>query len=335
MKIKSEQLPAKLKNELSAAYLISGDDFFLKEEAQSLIRKKCIEKKSGERVVFSVDTHFQWDSLFDEALSYSLFSAKKLIELQFTQGKFSQEIKNKLEELLRLALTDITLLISCPKLDASSIKGKWYSVLNEKGLHVEIWPIDERQLPRWIEQRLQAAKLPTDKSLVEAIALLTAGNLLATQQEIDKLSLLSGTTTTFIAALTESMRHTSFDFVAQALQGNLKNARNILTHLQAESSEIVLILWAISQEIRCSQKVLYLIQRGQSFQSACETLQIWPKRRIPIQQYINRFSLPGIYQHLQQCSHIDKLIKGFYPGDPWFKLLELTSKLCGVPVCSI
>ena len=281
-----------------------------------------------------MDAHFQWDLLFDEALGYSLFSTQKFIELQFNNGKFSAEIKNKLEELLSLSLTGITLLLSSPKLDASSAKGKWYSLLDTQGLHVEIWPIDERQLPRWIEQRLQLAKLPTDRSLVEAIASFTAGNLLATAQEIEKLSLMSGTTAELIASLSESMHYTSFDFVSQVLQGNLKTARAILDYLHADNSEIILVLWALTQEIRCSKKIIALTQKSSSFQSACESLHIWPKRRIAIQDYIRRCSSMEINQHLQACSQIDRMIKGLVRSDPWFSLLTLTSAMCGVSVCN-
>lgn len=194
--------------------------------------------------------------------------------------------------------------------------------------------MDERQLPRWIEQRLQLAKLPTAPALIEALATFTAGNLLATQQEIEKLSLISGSTEQLIATLTESMHYTTFDFVSQALQGNLKNARTILEHLPAENTEAILVLWALSQEIRCSQKVASLMKKV-SFQAACESLQIWPKRRIAIQQYMARCPLADILKHLQRCSHIDKIIKGFTSGDPWFSLLELTSSICGVTVCGI
>ncbi len=333
MKIKIEQLAAKLKNEPPAFYLISGDDFFLKEEALSSIRKKNIKNETTERLVFTIDSNFLWEKLFDEVLGYSLFSATKFIELHITNGKFSAEIKNKLEELFNLSLTDTVILISSPKLDASSVKSKWYSLLDKKGLHIEIWPIDEAQLPRWIEQRLQQAALPTDRRLIEAIASFTAGNLFATQQEIEKLSLISGSTENLIATLTEAMHYSSFDLVNQVLMGNLKNARVTLEYLQAENNEAILVLWALTQEIRLSHKVISLSQKGSSFQSACESLYIWPKRRTAIQHYIKRCSQTEIYQHLQHCSQIDKMIKGFVSGNPWFSLLELSSSICGVTVC--
>ena len=296
MKIKIEQLATKLKNESPACYLISGDDFFLKEEALSLIRKKNIKNESTEKLVFTIDSSFAWEKLFDEVLGYSLFSAAKFIELHITNGKLSAEIKNKLEELFNLSLTDTVIMISSPKLDASSVKSKWYSLFDKKGLHIEIWPIDETQLPRWIEQRLHAAKLPTDRPLVEALASFTAGNLFATQQEIEKLSLISGSTEDLIATLTEAMHYSSFDLVNQVFMGNLKKARITLEYLEAENNEVILALWALTQEIRLSNKVILLSQKGSSFQSACEALYIWPKRRTAIQHYIKRCSQTETHQ---------------------------------------
>ena len=333
MKIRAEQLKAHLIKNLSPVYLLTGDEPFLKEEALQSIRKKAVNNGYIDRLIFTIDQSTPWQKLMDAVLEVSLFSHKKLIELQFITGKFSKIAKTKLEELLSLPLTDTLLLLNSPKLEAGSTRNKWYKHFDTVGFHVEIWPIDEKQFPSWIRQRLQQANLPTSHALIQALATLTAGNLLATQQEIEKLSLLSLPENKLIENITSSAYYTSFDFVNQTLQGNLKKARVILTHLQAEGIDAILVLWALTQEIRLSAKICTQTQRGKSFSETCQAFYVWPKRRLAIQDYLSRFALPQIREHLQSCSKIDKMIKGFTPGKPWFALLQLITAMSGVTVC--
>ena len=91
---------------------------------------------------------------------------------------------------LRLADPDILLLVSCGKWDTSLRKSKWATVLARAGVLVEIWPVKPHQLPQWIRNRMVAAGLDPEPDAVAMLANLVEGNLLAAQQEIDKLVLL-------------------------------------------------------------------------------------------------------------------------------------------------
>ena len=55
---------------------------------------------------------------------------------------------------------------------------------------VEARPIDRAALPGWIERRLAKQGLRADRAALEFLADQVEGNLLAAQQEIDKLALL-------------------------------------------------------------------------------------------------------------------------------------------------
>lgn len=332
MKIKPEQLNANLKNALLPCYLISGDDPFLKEESLQCIRNKAIKAGYKDRTVIALDQHTPWQSLMSSVLEVSLFSNQKLIELHCQSGKLTQTIKTKLEELFALTLSNTMLLIKTPKLDSATSKNKWYKSFDKMGLHVEIWPIDERQFPAWTKNRLKKAGLPTSSNLVEALVTLTAGNLLATQQEIEKLSLLSLPETALIQCITDSACYTSFDLVSQALAGNLKRAHIILNHLQADGVEPILVLWALTQEIRLSAKIATQMQQGKAFSAVCQAFYVWPKRRPPIERYLKKHHLAQVQNHLQKCASVDKTIKGYLPGNTWFALLQLISSLCGVAI---
>ena len=62
--------------------------------------------------------------------------------------------------------------------------------LAKHGVLVEIWPVKPSQLPNWIRKRMLKAGLNPDPEAVVLLSDFVEGNLLAAQQEIDKLLLL-------------------------------------------------------------------------------------------------------------------------------------------------
>ncbi|NJO12918.1 MAG: DNA polymerase III subunit delta [Gammaproteobacteria bacterium] len=88
----------------------------------------------------------------------------------------------------------------------------------------------------------------------EALAERVEGNLLAAQQEIDKLALLVGKGTVEIATLEEavarSARYDVFKLQDAALRGDAERALRILEGLRAEGEQPTLVLWALSSSIR-------------------------------------------------------------------------------------
>ena len=84
---------------------------------------------------------------------------------------------------------DNILLVTTKKLEASSTRSKWFKALDEAGASVQCWPIEPKQLPGWISQRLRATGLNADNEAAQMIAERVEGNLLAAMQEIEKLRL--------------------------------------------------------------------------------------------------------------------------------------------------
>ena len=94
MKIKPEQLNAFLQKGLQAKqlppiFVVSGDEPLLSQEATDDIRSAARQLGYNERETFDIDGRFDWNHVFNETNSLSLFADKKILELPMA----SQAIK--------------------------------------------------------------------------------------------------------------------------------------------------------------------------------------------------------------------------------------------------
>lgn len=336
MKIKPEQLKANLNKTTSPLVLLSGDEPYLKIECKQHMYAH-FSKLQFTVEKYRVDHHFDWSNLLDDVLSPSLFSPRKLISCEFMQNKLKSEAAKQLTEIINASLNDenSVLMLDFPKLDNASSKQTWFKTVSSQGLHIEVWPIDEAQFPTWVKKELQAANLPHSNKLLNAISELTSGNLLAAKQEIKKLSLLNGDEASMIAALSAAAKYTIFDWVQQTLLGQLNKAHTIWQHLKDEAEEPILLLWALSSEIRLGIEIKQAIKQGRSWQAICQQKRIWPKRKQPLQVYLKQHSIKTCYQHLQFCNEIDQQLKGCKYGNPWFSLLQLCNRIAAGEKCVI
>ena len=84
---------------------------------------------------------------------------------------------------------DTVMLLTTPRLDGSTTRTKWYKALDGAGVVVQIWPLERKDFPGWLNSRLRASGLQADQDAVELLAERLEGNLLAAVQEIERLRL--------------------------------------------------------------------------------------------------------------------------------------------------
>ena len=331
MKITLEQLPQQLQKELAAIYLISGDEILLSQEAAQSIYKAAQQQGFVERKVFHLDTGFVWDDFLLEANNLSLFSEKLFLELHLTEGKLTEAGKTALEIYAEKTPQDKILLLVTAKLDTKITNTSWFKKVEKKAVTIAVWPIDANRLPAWIKQRLQRAGLTTDNAGLQLLADLTEGNLLATQQAIEKLCLYYNTKNIsadeIAAVITDNARFDIFSLVDQTLAGNAKKVIATLKGLQAEGTEANIILWALTRELRNLINMANALLAGNSMEQVLLQFHVWEKRKSLIQNTLRRHSIKKFHILLQQAAHIDEIIKGANTGNYWQGLLDLTLAL--------
>lgn len=331
MKIYSQQLPQILKSKLATCYLVSGDEIFLVQEACDLIRNAAIAQGITEFEYFAVEKGFAWKSLVTSLKNFSLFSSNKLIELRLLSSKIEALGAKILEEYLLNPSPDKILLLVAPKLETGWQKIKWIQILESKGVFLQIWPLEDKQLPGWISNRLRSKGLIANPAICELLAENTEGNLLSLAQEIDKLSLAFGSGNldfdAVFAAITDNAHYNIFALVDTVLDKNFKKAIAILENLRMEGVESILILWALSKEFRLLYELSLGLLNGENFDKLCQSKKVFPKRIPLLRKALSQRSPLYFANLLQKAANLDRVLKGAEVGDVWQELLLLVKIL--------
>jgi DNA polymerase-3 subunit delta len=311
MKLSLDELPSQLAQRLLPAYLISGDEPLRVGEASDLIRARARATGYEEREVFFIErASAVWDEVLQSAQSLSLFANRRVIEIRMPTGKAGVSGAAALLRVIAAAGDELLLLVITGKLERETQGAEWVRALQARGAWLPIWPIARAQLPQWLQVRFRAAGLRADEEALELLAERSEGNLLAAQQEIDKLALLlaPGAAVSAIEVAASSADSARFDVfqLGEAVRA-MEPGRSlrILAGLQAEGAEAPLVLWSLLR-----------IMHGLQASGPGATGRSAP-----------RLSFARL---TARAARADRMAKGLERGDAWDELALLAVELCGL-----
>jgi DNA polymerase-3 subunit delta len=334
MKVNGDALSAQLKRELPSICLITGDEPLLLGEACDQVRMAARAKGFTERQVFFVERGFDWQELRASTQAMSLFAEQRIIEVRLDGASPGNEGSEVLCDVAAQNAPDILLLVITSKLDARSLSTKWVSAIDKQGLVVQVWPVELPQLPLWIERRMQRAALKTEPGVPALIAERVEGNLLAAQQEIDKLALLYPETVVTAEIITsdvaDSARYDVLQLGIAAMQGQTSRALRILEGLREEGTDATLVLWGVNKDVQWMARVAAGMNKGQSMDSAMQAAGVWRPRQSAMKQGLQRLKLTALKALMFDAAQVDAAIKGVNRRDPWVEMRGLVSRMSGV-----
>lgn len=337
MKVRADQLPQQLQKSLAPIYIVSGDEVLLCQEAADSVRQAAHGAQIAERLRYVVDAQFDWQDIINENQSLSLFSDRRLFDIQI--DKLAEKHTKALAQLGQSLGEDNIILLSLPKIDARTQKSKWFTQLESQGVFVQVWPIDANRLPNWVQQRAKSLQLSLSRDAASLICERGEGNLLALSQELEKLVLIHGPGANIdggqvAESVADSSRYSIYDLSDRLLMGKTKEAMHCLNQLLAEGVEANIILWLFNREIQTLVSLLAAMQTT-SLRQACQAQRIWDKR-IPFYESAmsrhNPTTLPYIQNYL---ALMDQSIKGLEGPDNATGFRSLVMMFCGYkPVCT-
>lgn len=327
MKLSGEELPRHLASGLKPLYVVHGDAPLLSIEAADAIRAAARAAGYGEREVLTVEQGFKWAELRNSAQCLSLFSSRKLVELRIPSGKPGVEGAQALQDYCGQLNADTVTVVTLPRLDKTAQNSKWFTALAEHGVTIATEEIALSALPGWIAGRLKRQGQSADVDTLAFLAERVEGNLLAAYQEIQKLALLFPAGLLSFeqvkGAVMDVARYDVFKLSEAMLAGDTARYARILDGLRAEGEATVLILWALSEDIRALAKISRAIQRGGNVANALRDARVWGVRQKLLERAVRRFSPAIAERAVRQAAYVDKVVKGLRPGDAWDELLQL------------
>ncbi len=321
MKVQADQLPSHLSKDLAPCYFVSGDEPLLVDEALDAIRAAARTAGFTARDVFVATAGFDWSRLAAAGANLSLFAEKRIVELRLPTGKPGRPGGAAIVDFLDQLGPELMFVLVTPKIDRKTAQTKWVKSVTSRSVSVPVWPVELRQLPGWIEGRMRRAGLEPSRGVSSLLADRVEGNLLAASQEVEKLRLLLGEGPVSVddvsRAVADSSRYDVFKLVDAALAGDGKRAMRILAGLEDEGVEPVIVIWALTRELRVLASVAGDIAAHMDTGRAMQRARVWNNRQGLVRNAVARHSLSAILRLLKATGGADAKAKGQAPGDPW------------------
>jgi DNA polymerase-3 subunit delta len=331
LKIQANQLSSHLLKSLAPCYLISGDEPLLVDEALDAVRKAARNRGFTSRELHVATVGFDWHSLTASTSNLSLFAEQRIIELRLPTGKPGKVGSAAIIDLVEQSGPELLFIVTGPKLDRSSSASKWAKAVDQKGVSLPLWPIGVRELPGWIASRMRAAGLQPDRDAVTLIADRVEGNLLAAQQEIEKLRLILGEGKVSAEAVNDAVANSSrydvYKLTDAALAGDAKRSVKILGGLRAEGVEPVIVVWALTRELRTLATLDDVVRQGGDLGGAMQKSRVWSSRQGLVRSCVTRHQHGDFHRMLKATGRADAAAKGQRSGNPWHMATDVVVSL--------
>ncbi|MBT8422629.1 MAG: DNA polymerase III subunit delta [Gammaproteobacteria bacterium] len=333
MRLYPEKLAAQLGRGLAPVYVLSGDEPLTAGELADAIRTAARADGYDEREshVVTNANQFRWDDCFSSIDNLSLFANRRIFELRLPNGKPGREGGKVLTELAANPPPDTVVLIHLPRLDNRSKQAKWAASLEQAGVWIDIYEPDARELPGWLAGRARAAGLQFEPDALTALAARTEGNLLAAQQEINRLALLlPGATITadhVTGSVADGARFDVYQLADAALNQDAARALRILLGLRREGIADALVLWAINREVIMLLNLWTDMQKGAQLAGAFKKHRIWDKRQPPYRRALEAHNETTLRRLTRRAAETDRIVKGAAFGTPDGAMQELVMLL--------
>ena len=347
MNLAPGQLQESLKRGIKSLYALYGDEPLLVQEFADSLRAHARTLGYTERTVHTVQgAHFDWSAVLASGGSLSLFADKQIVEIRIPSGKPGKDGSAALQHIAERSQGDESTLtlVMLPRLDSMTTKGAWFGALESYGVTVKFEPIDRRNLPQWISQRLSAqgqrvAAGEEGQRTLQFFSDRVEGNLLAAHQEIQKLGLLYGTADAGVLsfeqvenAVLNVARYDVFKLSEAILGGQTVRVARMLDGLQAEGEAEVLVHWAISEDIRSMKRVKDAIAAGRPMPMALRENRVWGAKEKLYERVLPGITDTTLANLLTAAHKVDGIVKGLkqpdWPASGWQALHRLAGLVC-------
>jgi DNA polymerase-3 subunit delta len=328
MRLTQAQLEPHLNQGLQSIYVLVGDEPLAQRECLDTIRTAAMTQGFDERTSLTVERNFNWQQVQNFGQSISLFSSRRLLELNIPNGKPGIEGGKALQALAAKALPDTTVVIILPMLERDAKNSAWFSALESHAQVITLNEVDATNLPKWIANRLAQQGQHTSIQTLEFLAHQVEGNLLAANQEVQKLSLLYPqgelSDPTVREAVLNVSRYDAFQLGEAVLAGDTERTVRVLQGLQDEGESAVAVMNPLMWVLRPLVRIKQAEMRGANLTTAMTNARIYGDKQALVKRALTRLSLRQLDAALQKLADIDKIAKGVMLGDAWLEI----SRLC-------
>ncbi|MBL4908737.1 MAG: DNA polymerase III subunit delta [Alteromonadaceae bacterium] len=331
MKIYHNQLINTLKQGIKPVWLVFGDEPWQKNDSLAQIKGHAQQQGFCELIRFSGDDKFDWQQILDEYQSLSLFANQRIIEIELTSNKIGDKGSKAMLSLSENLHPDIILIIHGARLDTASSNKKWFKTLTNKGCYLPLYDLEGKSLQHWLQAHAKQLSLTLDDAVFPLLTELFAGNVLALEQELQKLAILYGTNPISLDNAQELVinqaKFNPFQLIDALLSGDLNKVIRILDQQQQEGVAVTQLIWFVHKEIKQLLAMQELLAQQVSQHDIFKQYRIWDKRKPCYQHALNNISPSHIRTALVRLAEVDLISKTSSEFNPFILLADVCISL--------
>jgi len=324
----SEAFSRELQKNQQSKFLLLGDEALSRKEAFDIIRQFAKEQTYTEKLSFTVDRYFKWDQCASSLRSQGLFSQKRIIEIIIPSGKINAEGGESFYEIIQNFSQDDLIVVHLPQIDKETKLQKWFKEIEKIAYTIRLDEIKPSELPFWLKKRASLLSINLDEGSIQLISQFVHGNMLAADQELNKLALLFPNQSISYQKVSQSIsnvsRYDAFELTEYVLNGDQMKTISTLNFLKEEGQNPISITSSLSWVLKPMLEIKELDFRGQSLENHLTKSRIFGDKLLFTKKALSFFSLKHLRAAIQKLSEIDKISKGVSPGDAWLE----TTRLC-------
>jgi DNA polymerase-3 subunit delta len=329
---------SQIAQDIKPVYLLASAEPLLARDWLDDARRALRQAGFEDILNLQTDIGFNWQELLEEGDMMSLFSQNKCRIVTMPGGKPGQQGSKVIQQLCAQAAADNVYIFVTPALDRQSKNASWCKAIQAAGEIVELKPVYDNQLSDWLLQRARNKGLNIDAQSAQFLAERTEGNLLAADQELEKLSIRFSDHgvidfETIETSVAESARYSHFLLVDACLAGKTRRALKILQSLESEGYATAQLRWAVQATLEQLDRLKQAQRSGALNDRTWQELRIWRNKQRLYQAAMSRLGAAQIERLLQSCATLDRLGKGQqdseFPRQDWFEIKSLVADFSG------
>jgi len=290
------------------------DDIRVHLAAQGFVEKKIVKDKEIDRL----------DKVITESIGGSLFASKIIIEISHTKGKIPESIQSIADMDYVRSRDDIAIIIDS-HVDKVGSSLKWFKKMEEIALIIESKKLKSFEEKIWLKQQLSFIDGSKRSDLVNKISALSSSNLVAQQNEIKLLKLMSSPENIYNnEPMKDQAEFMPFELEDRIIKGDVKGAIRIVSSIkELESHYAALLVWVVGKIINNAASAM----QSSRPDAALIKLGVWNNKVGDYKALMSKFELKDMINFQKKVFQLDLSNKGINKANFWERLTDLIMEL--------
>jgi len=290
------------------------DDIRVHLAAQGFVEKKIVKDKEIDRL----------DKVITESIGGSLFASKIIIEISHTKGKIPESIQSIADMDYVRSRDDIAIIIDS-HVDKGGSYLKWFKKMEEIALIIESKKLKSFEEKIWLKQQLSFIDGSKRSDLVNKISALSSSNLVAQQNEIKLLKLMSSPENIYNnEPMKDQAEFMPFELEDRIIKGDVKGAIRIVSSIkELESHYAALLVWVVGKIINNAASAM----QSSRPDAALIKLGVWNNKVGDYKALMSKFELKDMINFQKKVFQLDLSNKGINKANFWERLTDLIMEL--------